>query len=68
MLGELVPKRVAMKKPDAVGRAVCGMINGMALVMKPVIWLLSKSTNLVLRLLHINPEEQESEVTEERSA
>ena len=54
-----------MKKPDAVGRAVCGMINGMALVMKPVIWLLSKSTNLVLRLLHINPEEQESEVTEE---
>lgn len=65
VLGELVPKRVAMKKPDAVGRAVCGMINGMALVMKPVIWLLSKSTNLVLRLLHINPEEQESEVTEE---
>ena len=55
VLGELVPKRVAMKKPDAVGRAVCGMINGMALVMKPVIWLLSKSTNLMLRLLHINP-------------
>lgn len=48
-----------------LARAVCGMINGMALVMKPVIWLLSKSTNLVLRLLHINPEEQESEVTEE---
>ena len=65
VLGELVPKRVAMKKPDAVGRAVCGMINGMALVMKPVIWLLSKSTNLMLRLLHINPEEQEAEVTEE---
>lgn len=65
VLGELVPKRIAMKKPEKVAMAVCGIINGAAIVAKPVVWLLSASTNGVLRLLGIDPNDKTEEVTEE---
>ena len=56
VLGELVPKRVAMKKSEQIARVICGFISGMSKICKPVIWLLTKSTNGVLRLMHISPE------------
>lgn len=65
VLGELVPKRVAMKKPEQIARVVCGFISGMSKVVRPVNWLLTKSTNGVLRLMRINPEEEEEEVSED---
>ena len=65
VLGELVPKRVAMKKSEQIARAICGFISGMSKICKPVIWLLTKSTNGVLRLMRISPEDEEEEVSEE---
>lgn len=65
VLGELVPKRIAMKHKEKLAEAVCGLISGLALVLKPIIWLLTASTNLVLRLFHIDPEEKEEPVSEE---
>ena len=65
IFGELVPKRVAMQKSDQVARAVCGIINGISKVVKPVVWLLSVSTNGVLRLMRIDPNAEEEQVTEE---
>ena len=65
VLGELVPKRVAMKKSEQIARVICGFISGMSKICKPVIWLLTKSTNGVLRLMHISPEDEEEEVSEE---
>ncbi|MBE5782416.1 MAG: HlyC/CorC family transporter [Clostridiales bacterium] len=65
VFGELVPKRIAMKKTEAVARAVCGIINGMSKVVKPIVWLLSKSVNAVLRLFGIDPAADEEEVTED---
>ncbi len=65
VLGELVPKRIAMKKPEKVAMAVCGIISGAATIAKPIVWLLSVSTNGVLRLLGIDPNDQEEQVTEE---
>ena len=65
VLGELVPKRIAMKYSDKLAMAVCGVISGMATVLKPIIWLLSKSTNIILRLFGINPNEIGENVTEE---
>ena len=44
---------------------ICGFINGMSKVCKPIIWLLTKSTNGVLRLMRISPEDEEEEVSEE---
>ncbi len=65
VFGELVPKRIAMKKPDKVARAVIGIILVSAAIARPVVWLLSISTNAVLRLLRIDPNAKDDEVTEE---
>ncbi len=65
VLGELVPKRVAMKKTEGVARATVGVVWAVATVFRPVIWLLSKSTNGVLRLLHIDPKADEEDVSED---
>ena len=65
ILGELVPKRVAMRNPEGFARKVCGVIAGLTKVLKPVVWFLSVSTNGVLRLCRINPNESTEVVSEE---
>lgn len=65
VFGELVPKRIAMKKPEKVAMFVCGVISAAAVIARPVVWLLSVSTNGVLRLLGIDPKSEDDEVTEE---
>ena len=65
VLGELVPKRVAMKHKEKLAEAVCGVISFLAAALKPIIWLLSVSTNGVLRLLRVDPNEKEAPVSEE---
>ena len=65
IFGELVPKRLAMKKSESIAMGISGIISGIAVVFRPIVWLLSVSTNLVLRLLGIDPDEAEDEVSEE---
>ena len=65
VLGELVPKRIAMKKTQAVARFTLGPVRAVAAVFRPVIWLLSKSTNGVLRLLRIDPNADQEDVSED---
>ena len=65
VFGELVPKRVAMKKSEQVARFTCGVVAFLAAVMRPLIWLLTVSTNAVLRLVHIDPNEEDDEVSDE---
>lgn len=65
VLGELVPKRIAMKRPEGIARAVSGLMIGMTTVLRPVIWLLTISTNGVLRLCGIDPKDNAEEVSEE---
>lgn len=65
IFGELVPKRIAMKKSEAVALGVSGIVSGISVLFKPVVWLLSVSTNAVLRLLGIDPEETEERICEE---
>ena len=65
VFGELVPKRVAMKKSEAVARFSCGVVSLLATVMRPLIWLLTISTNAVLWLFRINPNDEDKEVSEE---
>ena len=65
VLGELVPKRIAMQKPYMVARIACGPVSAIALIMRPVVWLLSLSTNAVLRILRLHTEAEEENVTEE---
>ena len=63
VLGELVPKRIAMKKSEPVARFTLGAVSAVAAVCSPLIWLLSKSTDAVLRLLRIDPRAEAEEVS-----
>lgn len=65
VLGELVPKRIAMKYKEKFAEYVCGFISAIAVALRPLIWLLTVSTNGVLRLFGINPNEKEDPVSEE---
>ena len=65
VFGELVPKRVAMKKSEGIALGMSGILYFVAKIFAPIVWLLTVSTNLILRLLRINPEEEDSTVTEE---
>ena len=68
VLGELVPKRVAMRHKEKLAELVCGVISGLAVALKPVIWLLTVSTNGVLRLIGIDPHAKDEPVSEEDDA
>lgn len=65
VLGELVPKRIAMKHKEKLANSVCGIISFLAAVLKPIIWFLTISTNAVLKIFGINPKEKEEPVSEE---
>lgn len=65
VLGELVPKRLAMQRSAAVALAVGPPLDRFATAMRPVIWLLSRSTNAVVRLLGGDPAAAGEEITEE---
>lgn len=65
VFGELVPKRIAMQKAMPVARFACRVILAISKVMRPLIWLLSVSTNGILRLLRMKTAADEDTVTEE---
>lgn len=65
IFGELVPKRIAMKKPEQLAMGISGLVSGISVVFKPIVSFLSISTNLVLRLCGIDPNEEEEKVSEE---
>jgi putative hemolysin len=55
VLGELVPKRLALQRTEAAAQLFASPLNRIASAFRPVIWLLSKSTNGVVRLLGGDP-------------
>ena len=65
VFGELVPKRVAMKRAETLGLSISGLVSGISVVFKPVVWFLSISTDTILRLMGIDPNETEEQVSEE---
>ncbi len=65
VLGELVPKRIAMRKAEAIALAMAGLVSFISKVAAPLVWLLTASTNGILRLLGIDPHAEDEEVTEE---
>jgi putative hemolysin len=65
VLGELVPKRLALQRAEGIALFVSPVLSLVARVSRPVVWLLSLSTNLVVRMLGIDPAQERAEVTEE---
>ena len=65
ILGELVPKRIAMRYAEKIGLSMSALIYVIAKLFAPLVWFLTFSTNTVLRLIGMNPEEKDDKVTEE---
>lgn len=63
VLGELVPKRIAMSSSEKVAKIVAGPMKVISVIASPFVWLLSKSTWLMVKILGIKS--QEAKVTEE---
>lgn len=65
VFGELVPKRFAMKKAESLALGISGLISFISKLFAPIVWFLTVSTNGILRLIGIDPNEHEESVSEE---
>ncbi len=65
VFGELVPKRVAMKKTESIALGVSGSVSFLSKIFAPIVSFLTFSTNIVLRLFGIDPNAEDDNVTEE---
>lgn len=63
VVGELVPKRIGLGKADTIAKTVAGPMKLLSIITYPVVWLLSVSTSLLVKLLNIG--NSSSTVTEE---
>ncbi|CAH0995650.1 hypothetical protein EMA8858_01775 [Emticicia aquatica] len=63
VLGELVPKRIGMSNPEAIAKFMVAPMNLLSKITSPFIWLLTKCSDLIIKILGI--EVSESSVTEE---
>ena len=65
VFGELVPKRIAMRNAEKLALAMSFLISFIAKLFAPLVWLLTVSTNGILKLMGIDPHAEDDEVTEE---
>ena len=68
VLGELVPKQLALRRPEGVALAVAPALSIMSRVGAPVVWLLGKSSGVILRLVGAHGDERQGITEEELSA
>jgi magnesium and cobalt exporter, CNNM family len=65
VVGELAPKRIALQRPERWARRAARPLTMITTLTRPAVWLLSKSTDLLVRLAGADPNRQREEVTEE---
>ena len=65
VLGELVPKRLALARAEPIAMAVAGPIDLIARIFRPFIWLLSVSTNGIVRIIGLDPDSAREAITGE---
>ena len=64
VVGELVPKRLALYRTEKIALASAPTIDRIAEIFRPAIWLLSKSTDVIVRLFGVKAHEVRSEISE----
>ncbi|MCS6905781.1 MAG: hemolysin family protein [Bacteroidia bacterium] len=64
VLGELVPKRIAMAYPESIAIVLGPVLKTVLVAAKPLVWFLSFSTDILLKIAHI-PKQTEEKITEE---
>lgn len=65
VLGELVPKRIALARNEGASKILGPPLSKFAVILKPVIWIVDVSSSAILRLIGINPEDNGSSMSDE---
>jgi putative hemolysin len=65
VLGELTPKRIGLQRAEGIAVATAGLIDWLARVTRPFIWLLSKSTDLLVRAVGGDPNANKELISED---
>jgi putative hemolysin len=65
VFGELAPKRLALQRAEGWGTLAAPLLAFLAKLTRPVVWLLGKSTDFIVRIFGGNPSAQREEVGEE---
>jgi putative hemolysin len=65
VLGELTPKRLALQRAEGLAMLVARPLNGLATLSRPIVWVLSQSTNVLVRLFGGDPKRSGEAITEE---
>jgi putative hemolysin len=65
VVGELAPKRIALQRPERWARRAAGPLAVLSTLARPAVWLLSASTDVLVRLAGADPGRQREAVTEE---
>ncbi len=65
IFGELVPKRAAMRNPEKIALSLSKLIGFLSKLFAPLVWILTASTNTVLRIMGIDPNKEDNDVSEE---
>ena len=63
VLGELVPKRIGLSNPENIAKTLAAPMRVLSWISYPFVWLLTKSSNLLVRLFNIKP--NDNQITEE---
>ena len=63
IFGELVPKRLGLSRPETIAKASARPMRVLSLITHPFIWLLSKSSNVIVKIFGLKP--KDNQVTEE---
>lgn len=64
IIGELVPKRIGMRYPEPIAKTMAGPMLVLSAITRPFVWLLTKASDLIMRLLQIKGY-NDDQVTEE---
>jgi putative hemolysin len=65
VVGELTPKRLALQRAEGFSLLVAAPLNAIAKLFRPIIWLLSRSTDLLVRLLGGDPKASGESISQE---
>jgi putative hemolysin len=65
VIGELAPKRIALQRAESVAQSLAGPLDAVARISRPVIWLLSLSTDAIVRVFGGDPDTSRQAITDE---
>ena len=65
VFGEIIPKRIAMRKSEKMALGMSGLLKVVSVLFAPFVWLLTVTSNGILRMIGIKPDDEDNPVTEE---